>query len=201
MPSPTSGLHVRHSPKAQEIIERTNELLASGGYGSFSFADVAELVAVRKASIHHHFPTKADLVKATVAAHREATRRGLQSLDQAVPDPLERLVAYGRYWAECIEASNPPICICAVLAAELPALPAEVAQEVKDYFGDLHTWMSSVMEEGQSTGRLRLAGTPAAEASAFMASTYGAMLAARAAGDAPLFWVITHQATNRLGMP
>jgi TetR/AcrR family transcriptional repressor of nem operon len=201
MPSSKSGSPLRYSPKALEIIERTNGLLASGGYGSFSYADVAELVAVRKASIHHHFPTKADLVKATVAAHREATQRGLQSLDQAVTDPLERLIAYGRYWAECIQASNPPICICAVLAAELPALPAEVAEEVKAYFADLHSWISSVMEQGQSTGRMRLAGTPAAEASAFMASIYGAMLAARAAGDTSLFWEIANQSTNRLRMP
>jgi TetR/AcrR family transcriptional repressor of nem operon len=87
------------------------------------------------------------------------------------------------------------------LAAELPALPAEVAEEVKAYFADLHSWISSVMEQGQSTGRMRLAGTPAAEASAFMASIYGAMLAARAAGDTSLFWEIANQSTNRLRMP
>lgn len=83
---------LQYSPKASEIIRRTNELLASGGYNGFSYADIAELVDVRKASIHHHFPAKADLVKATVALHRDATRRGLQSLDQLIPDPLERLV-------------------------------------------------------------------------------------------------------------
>ena len=55
----------QYSPKAQEIIQRTNELLASCGYNGFSYADIAELLDVRKASIHHHFPAKADLVKAT----------------------------------------------------------------------------------------------------------------------------------------
>ncbi|MGO4776149.1 TetR/AcrR family transcriptional regulator, partial [Lysobacter sp. 2RAB21] len=171
-----------YSPKALEIIQRTNELLASGGYNSFSYADIAELVEVRKASIHHHFPTKADLVKATVVLHREATRRGLQSLDQAMPDPLERLIAYSRFWAQCIEQSSPPICICAMLAAELPAVPAEVADEVRGHFSDLHAWMTAAMEEGQSAGKMRLTDTASAEASVFMASIHGAMLAARAAG-------------------
>lgn len=198
MSSSMTDSQSRYSPKAQEIIQRTNELLAWGGYNGFSYADIAELVEVRKASIHHHFPTKADLVKATVALHREATRRGLQSLDQVTSDPLERLEAYARFWAECIQASNPPICICALLAAELPAVPAEVADEVKGHFQDLHAWIASTLEEGVSKGRMLLTDTPSAEASVLMASIHGAMLSARAAGDASLFWEIAKQSTHRL---
>lgn len=191
---------LQYSPKALEIVRRTNELLASGGYNGFSYADIAELVDVRKASIHHHFPTKADLVKATVALHRDAVRRGLQSLDESTADPLERLVAYSRFWAECIEGSNPPICICALLAAELPAVPAEVADEVKGHFRDLHAWIASNMEEGKAKGGMQLSDTPSAEASMFMASIHGAMLSARAAGDALLFWKIAKLSTDRLRM-
>ena len=189
---------LQYSPKAQEIIQRTNELLASGGYNNFSYADIAKLVGVRKASIHHHFPSKVDLVTATVALHRDAVRRGLRSLDELIDDPLERLVAYCRFWAECIEKSNPPICICALLAAELPAIPTEVADEVKGHFKDLHSWIAATMEEGKSKGKMQLADAPAAEAALLMASVHGAMLAARAAGDALLFWEIAKQSTTRL---
>ena len=201
MTSSKPDLQLQYSPKALEIIQRTNELLALGGYNSFSYADLAELVGVRKASIHHHFPTKTDLVKATVALHRDATRRGLQSLDQLTADPLDRLVDYSRFWAKCIQESNPPICICALLAAELPAIPAEVADEVKGHFKDLHLWITATMKEGKSKGRMRLADVPAAEAAMFMASIHGAMLAARAAGNALLFWEIANQSTRRLRKP
>jgi TetR/AcrR family transcriptional repressor of nem operon len=200
MTSSGSDSKLQYSPKAQEIIRRTNELLALGGYNSFSYADIAELVDVRKASIHHHFPTKADLVKATVALHRDAVRRGLQSLDQSTADPLERLVVYCHFWAECIEGSNPPICICALLAAELPTVPAEVADEVKGHFRDLLAWITSNMEEGMSKGTMQLTDTPSAEASMFMASIHGAMLTARAAGDALLFREIAKLSTDRLRM-
>jgi len=193
-----SETNPQYSPKAQEIIRRTNELLAAGGYNGFSYADIAERVQVRKASIHHHFPTKADLVKATVVLHRDATRRGLQSLDEHAPDPLERLIAYSRFWAECIQASNPPICICALLAAELPAVPVEVAEEVQGHFKDLHAWIAAAMEEGAAQGVMRLNDSPSAEASTFMASVHGAMLGARATGDATVFWEIAKVATERL---
>lgn len=198
MPSSKAASQVQYSPKAQEIIQRTNELLAKGGYNGFSYADIAALVDVRKASIHHHFPTKADLVKATVVLHRDATRQGLQSLTALGTDPLERLVAYSRFWAECIEASNPPICICALLAAELPSIPGDVADEVKGHFQDLHAWIASGMEEGQATGTMQLIDSPSAEASMFMASIHGAMLSARAVGDASVFWTTAKLATDRL---
>ena len=188
----------QYSPKAQEIIQRTNELLASGGYNGFSYADIAELVDVRKASIHHHFPAKVDLVKATVAQHRQAMRRGLQSLTESIPDPYARLVAYSRYWADCIQESNPPICICALLAAELPTIPAEVAEEVTGHFNDLQTWLAQTMTEGATTGVMRLTETPAGEAAMFMASIHGAMLSARATGNASLFWQIAKLSTDRL---
>jgi len=200
MTSSRSDSQPQYSPKALEIIQRTNELIALGGYNSFSYADIAELVGVRKASIHHHFPAKSDLVKATVALHREATRRGLQSVDELTADPLERLVTYSRFWAQCIERSNPPICICALLAAELPAIPADVAKEVKGHFRDLHAWVTTNMEEGKSKGIMQLTDSPSAEASVFMASIHGAMLAARAVGDASLFWEIAKQSTKRLSI-
>lgn len=188
----------QYSPKAQEIIQRTNELLASGGYNGFSYADIAELVDVRKASIHHHFPAKADLVRATVAQHRHAMRQGLLSLQQSIPDPYARLVAYSRYWADCIQASNPPICICALLAAELPAIPAPVAEEVTGHFNDLQAWLAQTLEEGVAKGVMRLAETPSREAAMFMASIHGAMLSARATGDAGVFWQIANLSTVRL---
>ena len=188
----------QYSPKAQEIIQRTNELLASGGYNGFSYADIAELVDVRKASIHHHFPAKVDLVKATVAQHRQAMRRGLQLLKESIPDPYARLVAYSRYWADCIQESNPPICICALLAAELPSIPAEVADEVMGHFNDLQTWLAQTMTEGATKGVMRLVEPPAGEAAMFMAAIHGAMLSARATGNALLFWQIAKLSTDRL---
>ncbi|MEF9673014.1 TetR family transcriptional regulator [Pseudomonas sp. PCH446] len=47
------------SAKATEIADYAQSLLALGGYNSFSYADIAERVRITKASIHHHFPSKA----------------------------------------------------------------------------------------------------------------------------------------------
>ena len=63
---------------------------------------------------------------------------------------------------------------------------------------ELHAWIASTLEEGASKGVIELRDNPASEAVTFVASIHGAMLAARAAGDASLFWTIARTATDRL---
>ena len=54
------------SNTAIRIRETAHDLIAERGYFGFSYADIAETVGIRKASIHHHFPSKVDLVVATL---------------------------------------------------------------------------------------------------------------------------------------
>ena len=51
-----------------ELLIQAETLVRGRGYAGFSYADLAEAVGIRKASIHHHFPTKVDLGAALVAA-------------------------------------------------------------------------------------------------------------------------------------
>ncbi|KFJ90149.1 TetR family transcriptional regulator, partial [Pseudomonas sp. 1-7] len=48
------------------MIQTAENLMRTRGYTAFSYADLSEAVGIRKASIHHHFPTKEDLGAAIV---------------------------------------------------------------------------------------------------------------------------------------
>lgn len=186
------------SPKAAEIAAHARSLLAAGGYNSFSYADISERVHISKASIHHHFPSKTELVRVVVAQYREEARQGLAALDRQLADPLAELNAYVNYWSTCIRDGASPFCICAMLAAELPTIPAEVADEVRGHFQDLSAWLASLLKKGKARGQIQLLGSPAAEAKTLMATVHGAMLAARAFGDPQTFQAIVHPAIARL---
>ena len=175
------------SPKAVEIVGHARSLLESGGYNGFSYADIAARVNISKASIHHHFPSKAELVRVVVALYRAEAREGLAILDRQLADPLGELNAYVDYWSSCIRGGTSSFCICAMLAAELPLLPAEIVAEVRGHFDDLTGWLTTVLEKGAARGQLRLQGPAADEARAFMASVHGAMLAARGFADPGTF--------------
>lgn len=186
------------SPRALEIVEQTRLLLAAGGYHGFSYADVSEKVGIGKPSIHHHFPAKENLVLTVVTLHRDQARTGLSALNQHVPDPQARLTAYVDYWAKCLRDGSMPMCICAMLAAELPAVPQAVAQEVRAYFGELTGWIAAVLDSGVAQGQFRLRDTVQVEAQTFMSTVHGAMLTARALGDPEVFASITRAAIGQL---
>ncbi len=186
------------SPKATEIVSHARALLAAGGYNGFSYADIAERVAISKASIHHHFPSKAELVRTVVVLYRAEARDGLALLDRQLADPLRELQAYVDYWSACIAGGTSSFCICAMLAAELPLIPPEIATEVRGHFEDLTGWLALTLEKGAAQGQLLLQGSPEDEAKAFMSAVHGAMLAARGFGDANTFAALARLQIARL---
>jgi len=186
------------SPKASEIVACAQSLLATGGYHGFSYADIAAAVHISKPSVHHHFASKAELVSTVVQRYREGARVGLATLEQQIADPLAQLHAYVGYWAACIRDGTAPFCVCAMLAAELPVIPAAVAEHVRGHFADLAAWLEAVLERGVADGVFHLRSPARPEAMAFMASVHGAMLAARANDDPELFGTVMKPVLHRL---
>jgi TetR/AcrR family transcriptional repressor of nem operon len=189
------------SDKAREIVACAKALLAVGGYHSFSYADISEVVHLSKPSIHHHFPSKADLVQMLVAVYREDARAGLAQLERHARGPLEELQGYTNFWSTCLRNRDTSFCVCAMLATELPTLPSEVATEVRGHFVDLSNWLSAVLERGAAEGVFVLQGTPRSEAQSLVATVHGAMLSARAHDDPELFAEILRPALRRLTRP
>ena len=186
------------SPTAEDILASARSLIIAGGYNGFSYADIAGAVGIRKPSIHHHFPTKLDLVREVVTRYREEAVAGMAAFADAVPDPVERLRVYLVRWQACIADASQPFCVCALLANEMPILPPAVAVEVKAYFRFLSDWLTTTLERGAGQGVLHLHADARTEAESFMATVHGAMLSARAYGDPKMFGTVTDPLLARL---
>ncbi|GAB4071485.1 TetR/AcrR family transcriptional regulator [Ancylobacter sonchi] len=191
----------RSPTTSDDILRCARELVIAGGYNGFSYADIAKVVGITKASIHHHFPGKSDLVRTLVARYRQEAEAATAALEHKISDPAGLLRAYTGYWQACITDASAPFCVCALLASEIPALPQDVVLEVRAHFRSLSDWLTSVLERGAEQGRLRLTGTARAEAETVLATVHGAMLSARAYGDAGMFGVIVHPLLERLEAP
>jgi TetR/AcrR family transcriptional regulator, transcriptional repressor for nem operon len=180
-------MHDAHSPQATRILDCAQKLIATGGYHGFSYADISVEVGITKASVHHHFAKKSDLVRVLVERYRNAAAEGLAALSTSVADPVARLRAYVAWWSACIGDGSMPICVCAMLGAEMPVLPPNVAEEVRLHFIHLAGWLEAALSAGGAIGSIRLKSAPAAEAHVFMATVHGAMLSARACAYPALF--------------
>ena len=183
---------------AERILDAANALLIDRGYSAFSYADIAETVKIRKASIHHHFPTKAGLVVAVLRRHRARISEGMKALDDHVENPLVRIKNYFKYWEGCIQGRTLSFCIGALLGAEMPSLPEEVQAEVRLHFSMLTEWFERTLKSGSKTREVQLHATVATEAQMLIAVMHGAMLSARATGNCDLFRSVSQAALNRI---
>lgn len=183
---------------AERILDAANALLIDRGYSAFSYADIAEMVKIRKPSIHHHFPTKAGLVVAVLRRHRERISEGMNALDQQFENPLARIKNYFKYWEGCIEGHTVSFCIGALLGVEMPSLPEEVQVEVQLHFSMLTDWFEKTIRAASRTRVVQLQGSVATEAQVLIAVMHGAMLSARARRDTEIFRQVTHAALDRI---
>ncbi|EJK85999.1 TetR/AcrR family transcriptional regulator [Rhizobium sp. AP16] len=186
---------------SEKILDTAQSLIVAGGYNGFSYADISVAIGIRKASIHHHFPTKAELVAVLVDRYRQQAETGLNSLREQFSSPAEQLRAYLNFWQTCIRDTSLPFCICAMLAGEMQMLPEEVASRVRAHFHSLARWLKSVLATGAEQGLFRLDKQPEEEAQMLMASVHGAMLSARAFSDPELFTTIVTPQFTRLLTP
>lgn len=185
----------------QKLVDSARQLIQMRGYNGFSYADVAEQVQVKKASIHHHFPSKSDLAKAVVERSRGIITEQTKSLAAGAFDPEEQLAMYTGYWEKCIADASAPFCVAGMLATELPTLPDDLAEAVRAHFRDLSNWLETLLTRGAQMGRFALQGSARLEAESFMSLVYGAMLTARAYGEPKVFADIVDNGLRKLLLP
>ncbi len=164
------------SDKATEILNVARRLMMERGYNGFSFRDVAAEVGIKSASIHYHFPSKAELAEAVARDYREWCSRELENL--SAPDALGLLSAYGDLFVAML---NDQRCVClgGVLAIDAATLPSQVKTEVERFFEAHHAWISKALRKGLEDGDIRAEIDPDAFAATFVSSVEGAMIVAR----------------------
>ena len=141
---------------AKRIMDVAHQLLVERGFSAFSYADIADAIHIRKASIHHHFPTKTALVVAVLDRHRQRMLEAHAALDKHVSSPVDRLKKFVGHWEACIQSMTEPFCIAALLGAELPGLPEEVQAEVEKHFIHLRQWIARTLKAGLKQKTIRL---------------------------------------------
>ncbi len=168
------------SASAERVVDAAETLIQHHGYNGFSYDDVARQIGIRKPSIHHHFPSKAELVAVVAQRYTHRFREQLLAIEGQHARPLDRLNAYADLFAQTYSHDR-RLCVCGMLGAEAEALPDDVSREVRRFFAINFDWLSAALEAGQSDGSLRQTAEPRAQAESFLCALEGAMVVGRGA--------------------
>jgi TetR/AcrR family transcriptional repressor of nem operon len=173
----------QRSETAGQILDLAETLIQTRGYSAFSYQDIADSLGIRKASIHYHFPSKADLGVAVVDRYMARFDGALTAIanDQS-QSSMTMLDVYVQPYLQF--ASTPDqVCLSGALAGEMMALPPKVRERVDHFFRTHQVWLTKILERGVARGEFTLA-APASKVARFVfGALQGALLVKRTTND------------------
>jgi TetR/AcrR family transcriptional repressor of nem operon len=168
-----------------EILDTAERLVQVRGFNAFSYADIAATLGITKASLHYHFPSKADLGRALIERYSGRFGDTLAEIDAAGGDANAKLAAYAEIYANVLRDHR--MCLCGMLAADYDTLPDPMRAAVVSFFDRNEAWLVAVLAQGEREGSLRLQGSERDAAQAIVSGLEGAMLIARPYEDVSRF--------------
>lgn len=127
-----------------EILDTAQNIIQLRGYNGFSFADIAQTVGISKASIHHHFPSKAALGLAVIHRYREIFDRFLGDANFKGSTWIEKIHHYAKLYENTFLQNK--LCLCGMLASDIETLPKALKKELRAFFDDNVIWLSKIIK-------------------------------------------------------
>ncbi|SIQ89788.1 transcriptional regulator, TetR family [Paracoccus thiocyanatus] len=156
------------------ILQVAEDLIRTRGYFGFSYSDIEAAVGIRKASIHHHFPTKAILVAAAVDAYSRQYEAALVRIEAEQHHAIARIEAYADLYRQGLHRGLG--CLCVALAADMGTLPPDLLSRVRLFFQAHVDWLTRVIVQGARKGEV-IHGIDSGSVARLLVSTLeGAML-------------------------
>jgi len=166
---------------SERILDLAERLVQTRGFNGFSYADIADSLGMTKASLHYHFPAKAELGRRLIGRYETSFLAALALIDKQVKKPAAKLRRYAGIYAGVL--GDDRMCLCGMLAAESATLPKAMQKELKHFFDENERWLATVLEAGRRAGELEFSGAPREVAALLVSSLEGAMMLARSHGE------------------
>ncbi|MDP1658696.1 MAG: TetR/AcrR family transcriptional regulator [Methylotenera sp.] len=169
----------------EQILTSAQRLVQQRGFNGFSYADVAVEVGIRKASLHHHFATKADLGLALIERYSLALSNELARISSLSVPADEKLRAYIAIYHYTLAADR--VCMGGMLASDALTLEGAMLPSLKHFFAINTDWLTELLAEGNVQQTFTLSSTAANHARLLVSALQGALMLARATSDRDAF--------------
>ncbi len=173
-----------------KILDVAEDLVQRVGLNAMSYKDISDAVGIRKASIHHHFPKKENLVDGLLErcaiSYGDSYQRIADGSGEA-PGKLRKLAAVFEDGLD-----NKKLCLVGSISTNRNTLQDSSCHILKSTIKNTVSIFAAVFEQGRLEGSLTVTGTDEEMAFAFFSLLVGAQTIARSHGGVQSF----HQATE-----
>lgn len=168
------------------LLNSAERVVRQRGYNGFSYADLADEIGIRKASIHHHFRTKADLGLSLIERYSATFFAALTDIRSKSQNSADELCGYVQLYRDALNDGE-QVCLCVSLSAGRDHLSEAILKQLDQFHQGSIAWLEQAFTTARSDGSIAGVTTPDAEASAMLALMEGAQLLARASKDVTIF--------------
>lgn len=168
----------------ERILDTMQDLIQSRGFNAVSYQDISDVLGMRKASIHYHFPSKFNLGRAVIDRY-QGRLAGL--MERAEKEPGRSCGdVLSDYFKPFVEVAGSPdkVCLCGALAGEFMALPEEMREAVTGFFRQHEEWLERLLEKGRDAGEFRFDAPARDMARLIFSALQGGLVLRRSKGDA-----------------
>lgn len=127
--------------KKEALLLAAESKVREGGYSNFSFRELAKEVGIKSASVHYHFPTKADLGAELARQYADGFLAALGSSVEIKASGKNPIDVYVGLFQQAL-IKDQQMCLCGLLGAESDSLPESVRVETKHFFERNLEWLN-----------------------------------------------------------
>ncbi|MBO6772873.1 TetR/AcrR family transcriptional regulator [Thalassospira sp. GO-4] len=168
------------------LLDSAETIARQRGFDGFSYADLSAAVGIRKASIHHHFPTKAILGQAMMERYRISFDDALSEVKRGTNSAADRLRGYVGLYQDALQGGK-TICLCVALSSDRNSLDDATLNEISRFHAMSLAWLETLFDDAKSDGSIKNVTDSKLEAAQCLALVEGAQLMAHAQQDVDVF--------------
>jgi TetR/AcrR family transcriptional repressor of nem operon len=176
------------------ILDVAQELVQTIGANAMSYQHISDAIQIRKASIHHHFPTKENLIESMIERYTTYFFSLVDRIAGANKTGAAKLRDYVRLFEATLqEGAHEKACVMGMLGAEVRTLGPVAVDRVRQFYTQNERRLALILEAGKRDGSLKFEGTAEGLAAVLFAVLEGGLLVARGRGEDRHFQVTIAQ--------
>ena len=176
------------------ILDAAQELIQRPGVNAMSYQDISDAVGIRKASIHHHFPTKENLVDTVLERYSVYFFGLVDRILETKQSPRDKLQKYVDLFEATLKSDcGDKACLYGMIGAEIETLGPGPADKVRNFHEGNEARVTKLLIEGRDKKAFGFKGDPKATAALVFSLLEGSLLIVRAKGGVRQFRKITDQ--------
>ena len=167
----------------EKLLNIAHDLIQRNGVNGMSFQDLSNEVGIRKASVHHHFANKAEMIKALAERQLKDFDGKLNSIQNSKINGKSKLKRYCDLFVTTLKSGDQErSCLFGMLMAEFKSVDEEARGHICSFMENNIRFLESILDEGVKDGSLNQINNVKSIANLILSTVEGGLFVSRCSG-------------------